>query len=49
MNILNKEDKTNKCTVIDPSDSTTIPPFVDSLPVPPIAKPINQCDCSDSE
>jgi len=46
---LNKEDKTNTTVGIDPSNPTTIPPFVDSLPIPFTAKPINSCDCSGSE
>ena len=46
---MNKEDKTNTTVGVDPSNPTTIPPFVDSLPIPFTAKPINSCDCSGSE
>lgn len=41
-------EKTNSIKV-NPSDPTTIPQFVDSLPIPSIAKPINSCNCLDSE
>ena len=46
---MNKDDKLTTNSQVDPSDPSTITPFVDPLPVPSIAKPINSCNCSDSE
>ena len=34
---------------VDPSDPTTIPKFVDPMPIPKLAKPINQYHCNNYE
>jgi spore coat protein A, manganese oxidase len=40
----------NICSVINPSDPFTIPKFVDKLPIPKVAKPINNDNkCEDKE
>lgn len=41
---MDKEIETISSTKINPSDPTTIPPFVDPLPIPYIAKPVNHCN-----
>lgn len=41
---MDKEIETISSTKINPSDPTTIPPFVDPLPIPYIANPVNHCN-----
>lgn len=44
---MKKDDKINKKPLVDPADPTTIPPFVDLLPIPCIAEPVDSCDYPD--
>lgn len=41
---MEKESKKTKVTKVNPSDPKTIPKFIDALPIPCIAKPVNHCN-----
>lgn len=47
INKINIEDFENNPAIVDPSDPATIPKFVDPLPIPEVAEPIDTCDWDD--